>query len=316
MTSDPATAETRLPIAASSPPTARSWLGNAWTAAELVADHPELWLPGALAALAFLGWLPFVLAVAPLPTVGDLGFFVSSVVLSPSFPLNAILLGGGAALLVICASVVVATGEAALIRGVEEMRGGQPSRRTLDDDAVRAWLIGLVAAVPALAALAVVGLAMAAVGPAEYQSPDLGTPLALRIIADVWLPIAALVVLTVLGQAFAGGAQRASIAGGQRLAAALAAGAMDVIRHPIRRLATGIGTALALAVWLGLCWALLHVLWAPLDRAVGQGALLEGANPLLLVAFIAIWLCLVAGGGALAAWSSAWWSLEQAGRWS
>lgn len=290
-------------------PPSGGWLRNAATAAGLAADHVELWLPGALAALTFLGWLPFVLAVGTLPTVGDLGFFTSSLVLSPNFPLNAILLGAGIVLFLIAASVVIVTAETALMRGIDRMRGGIP-QRSMDDDAARAWVIGLVAAIPSLAALAVVGLAVAAVAPAEYQSPDLGTPLVLRILGDVWPPIVALLILVLVGQAFAAGAQRASILGGRNLTAALAAAGMDLIRHPVRRLATALGTAVALAVWLGLAWALLRVLWAPLDRAVGQGALLQGGAPLLLVGFIAIWLCLVAAGGALAAWASAWWSLE------
>jgi len=32
--------------------------------------------------------------------------------------------------------------------------------------------------------------------------------------------------------------------------------------------------------------------------------------PLLLVGFVAIWLCLVAAGGALHGWAATWWSLE------
>ena len=35
---------------------------------------------------------------------------------------------------------------------------------------------------------------------------------------------------------------------------------------------------------------------------------------LLLVGFVAIWLCLLLGAGALHAWASAWWSLEEIGR--
>ena len=45
-----------------------AWLARAGIAARLAADHGELWVPAALAWVAFLGWLPFVLAVARPPT--------------------------------------------------------------------------------------------------------------------------------------------------------------------------------------------------------------------------------------------------------
>jgi hypothetical protein len=57
------------------------------------------------------------------------------------------------------------------------------------------------------------------------------------------------------------------------------------------------------------------VLWAPIGvRLEGEGIGL--AAMLLLVGFVAIWLCLVLGGGALHAWGSAAWTriLGAAGR--
>jgi hypothetical protein len=293
-----------------------SWFGNARRAADVAASQPQLWVAGALAALAFLGWLPFLLAIAPIPTVADLAFFVSSLWLAPSFPMNAIVLGSAAALVVVAASVMVATCEAAVVRATVDLDARRGMQRALDDDASRAWLVQLIAALPCLAALVATGLAIAGVAPAEYQSPDLGTPLVLRILLDVWPWLAAALVLALLGQAFASAAQRASIVGRRGLAGAIAAGALDLVRHPIRRALTALVTAFALAAWLVISWALLHVLWAPLGRSIAQGALLENGSPFLLAGFVATWLCLVAASGVLAAWASAWWSLEVTGRWS
>src|SRR5213595_1841542 len=91
-------------------PARRGLLGNARSAAMLAADHPELWAAGALAQLAFLGWLPFVVAIVALPGLGDLGLFWSSVALAPSFPLNFLDLAAATVLAVVAASMLVATG--------------------------------------------------------------------------------------------------------------------------------------------------------------------------------------------------------------
>jgi hypothetical protein len=59
--------------------------------------------------------------------------------------------------------------------------------------------------------------------------------------------------------------------------------------------------------YLALSAILLRVLWAPIDdRLSGDGFGL--AVILLLVGFVAIWLCLVLAGGALHAWGSVSWT--------
>jgi hypothetical protein len=53
--------------------------------------------------------------------------------------------------------------------------------------------------------------------------------------------------------------------------------------------------------------ALLGVLWHPIGiRLSGEG--IDAAIVPLLVGFVAIWLCLVLGGGALHAWASVTWT--------
>jgi hypothetical protein len=284
---------------------------SALVAAALASERITLWLPGALAAIAFLGWLPFVLAIVNLPTVGDLGYFGSSLGISPNYPWNVVVLALAGGLAIVAVSIVVATGEAALQRGIEQAAGADPGPRSVDDEAARLWVIQVIAAVPAVVVTAVTLLAVAGLAQSEYQSPDIGGSFWYRIARDVWPLLAALLACVVAGQAFGGAAQRAARGRAARaVPGGLAFGLHELRRHPLRLLGLTLFTDLALAAWLGLSWALLHVLWAPIGRAVGHGALLESGSALLLVGFVAIWLCLVAAGGALQAWTSLWWSLE------
>ena len=282
-------------------------------AAQVAADHAELWPPAALATLSAIGWLPFVLAVASLPSEGDLAFVASSIVLSPSFPLTVVLPAAALILLAVSASVLSATGEMALLRAIDRLRGVPPAGRSIDEEAARVWLIRIVASLPALAAALALLTVVVRVAPGEYQSPDLGQgPFAVRLARDVWPLLVLEVAAIVIGQAFAAGAVRASI-GRERnsLGRALWEGLRGLRRRPLRRIAIAFGTDVALGAWLVLSWALLRVLWAPIGRQAGDGALLMPASVALLVGFVAIWLCLVAGGGVLHAWSSTWWSLEE-----
>ncbi|HLY35865.1 MAG TPA: hypothetical protein VKU35_04050 [Candidatus Limnocylindria bacterium] len=280
-------------------------------AAAVAAERVALWVPGALAAISFLGWVPFVLAIVTLPSVGDLGFFGSSLGISPNYPWNVALLALAVGMAIVAASIVIAGAEASLQREIESVAAVDGSQRSLDDEIARLWAVQVVAAVPALVVTAVTLLVVASVAQGEYQSPDIGGPFAVRVARDVWPLLVALLACVLAGQAFGASAQRAVRGRAARtLPGALAFGLHELLRRPLRIAGLTLLTDVALLAWLGISWALLHVLWAPIGRAVGRGALLESGTALLLVGFVAIWLCLVAAGGALHAWSSLWWSLE------
>jgi hypothetical protein len=51
-------------------------------------------------------------------------------------------------------------------------------------------------------------------------------------------------------------------------------------------------------------------LWVPIARSLSAAQLGTPATPLLLVGFVAIWLCLLLASGALHAWTSGWWLTE------
>jgi hypothetical protein len=57
----------------------------------------------------------------------------------------------------------------------------------------------------------------------------------------------------------------------------------------------------------GLAALLLRVLWAPIEERLALNGI-DPAAMLLLVGFVAIWLCLVLAGGALHAWGSVSWT--------
>jgi hypothetical protein len=307
MASRPFPDDTAMPPTGSAP----GLVEAAGVAAALASERVELWVPGALASLPFAGWIPFVLAVVTLPSVGDLGFFGSSLGISPNFPWNVVVLALAVVMTMVAASIVVAAGETALQRGIERLMGTRPGPRSFDEECARHWTIQLAAALPALVVSAVTLLVVAGVAQTEYQSPDIGGSFVYRVARDVWPLLVALVVCVLLGQAFAGSAQRALRSPADRsLKSALAFGFRELRRHPLRLALLTVLSDLALVAWLAASWALLHLLWAPIGRAVGRGALLESGNALLLVGFVAIWLCLVIAGGALQAWTSTWWTLE------
>jgi hypothetical protein len=281
--------------------------GDAVAAARVATERPELWLPGALAWLATLGWLPLLLAVARLPDQADLTFFGAGLASSGAWPWNAVALGAGAVSSVLAAFTLVAIGEA----GVQRALRGTGDIGTTG----RLLAVSLIAAIPASLAFAALGTAVAAVAPGEFQSPDIGGTVVIRIAGVVALLLLALFVAVVFGQAWGGAAQRrVSDPGGDSVAGALRAGLGDLRSGAAGTAVVALVSLTGSIVYLVVAWALLRVLWAPVGVRLAERAMLDAGTLLLLVGFIAIWLCLVLGGGALHAWSSAWWNLELADR--
>ena len=91
---------------------------------------------------------------------------------------------------------------------------------------------------------------------------------------------------------------------------ALTTALQDVVRHPLRRLGLALSSFLADLLAVALAVALLRVVWAPIGVELAAGQLLTPAALLLLVGFVAIWLAVLLGFGALHVWVSTWWSLE------
>lgn len=288
------------------------WLANAAAAARLVADRADLWLPGALSSLAFLGWLPLVLAVVPLPDVSGLTFFGADLATSGSYPWNVVLLSASILFGILTLCLLVAVGEAALqraLRSLQDGRDGDHHGDSLSGETAVTFIVILVALLPAAVATMVLALAVVAVAPGEFQSPDIGGPVLVRVAGAVAPLLVVLLVLVLVGQALGSAAQRrATGPRAEHLGPALAHAAGDVRSRPARVLGTAVVGMAALALLLVLSTLLLRVLWAPIATALGAGELSDPQTVLLLVGFVAIWLCLVLGGGALCAWSSLTWT--------
>src|SRR5687768_16119278 len=93
----------------------RQWLAIASASARLVSDRPALWLPGALAWVASIGWIPLLFAVASWPSDAELTFLGARIWTSGAWPWNAVVIVALIAVVVLAAFVLVASANAVLL---------------------------------------------------------------------------------------------------------------------------------------------------------------------------------------------------------
>ncbi|MEA2652037.1 MAG: hypothetical protein QOI85_1758, partial [Chloroflexota bacterium] len=173
-------------------------------------------------------------------------------------------------------------------------------------DVRRILAVNLVAALPAALATMVVLVALVSVAPREFNAPDPAGGPVLRTVVRL-RPY-----LVLLGLTAAGGAALAAVAG--RLAVARRHHLTHALRSAPGVVLHGAVAAhaflafLSQLAFLAFVTLLLSVLWAPVGAQLVAGGGIDVATGLLLVGFVAIWLCLVLAGGALHAWSAATWS--------
>ncbi|MGI8999003.1 MAG: hypothetical protein ACR2GO_04785, partial [Candidatus Limnocylindria bacterium] len=221
-------------------------------------------------------------------------------VTSGAWPWNAVLIGAVAVALGLGSFVLTASADAVLIAFLE--------RRSLRRaDVGRLVAVNLVAALPAAGAVAVVLIAAVAIAPGEFNTPDpVGGPVLSTLnrlapyLALFGLTVTAGMALAAVGGRLAVRHPSPGVARAMRLAPAVAVNAA-----PMTHAAAALVTQL---VFIGLTTMLLSVLWAPIGARLTGGGEIDVAIGLLLVGFVAIWLCLVLAGGALHAWSAATWS--------
>jgi hypothetical protein len=287
--------------------TEAGWFRNAAVAARVATDRGDLWLPGALGALTYLAWLPLVITVGAAPRTSDLAFLGAGLLSSSLFPLNVVLIAVLAALGLLIACLIAALAEASLLRATGL---GTPGRSMAREVEV-AFSVMLLAVLPAVAVGAALITGVAAVGPGEFGAPDLGVPLALRIAFRLAPLLVAFGLLAWFGQAFGAVALRRAIGPGALPVGEAAKGALrEIVRRPVRRLGLALTSFLADIVAVVLAVALLGTLWAPIGANLASGQLVSPTALLLLVGFVAIWLAVILGFGALHALFSTWWSLE------
>jgi hypothetical protein len=286
-----------------------AWLQRGLAAAQVAGDRSDLWLAGSLGWLAYLGWLPLLLVLGQ-PDANDVAFLGISLYTSSAFPLNAFALGAAAVVTFALLCLVAAAAEVVLLRNAAP--GEAPDAR-VGRAVMNAFTVTLVSTLPAVGAAAMVLMGVIAVAPAEFQSPDIGTPVLLRVAGDLLPYLVVFVLALLLGQAFGGLAIRSSQAEpGRPVAAALAAAGRSLVRRPLTGLGVAVGGMLLDALTLLFTFALLRVLWAPIASALADGRLATPATLLLLLGFVAIWLALLLVAGALHVAVSAWWATELA----
>ena len=277
----------------------RRWSSAAALSGRLVSEHPELWLPGALAWVATIGWIPFVVATVRPPSVAELTLLGAGIVSSGAWPWNAALIGAVGIGLVLLAVLLAAAADAELLADLDRRAA---SRR----DVARLVAVRVVAAVPAaLCALALL-LAVAAVAPREFNAPEPDGGPVLRTLVVVAPVLFLLGLATSVGGAVAAIAGWRAIRRREGVARALRSAPGLALRPALATHA--VVAFLSATAVLGIATLLLVVLWAPIGALLAGGGGIDLPVSLLLVGFVAIWLCVILAGGALHAWSAATWS--------
>jgi hypothetical protein len=287
----------------------RAWLHRGALAAQLAGDRADLWPAGALAWLAYIGWLPLILVVAD-PDPNGLAAFGVSIYTSGAFPANlvALALSVVAGFAILC--LLAAMSEVALQRAATALDDGRPAFGR----AIRtAFSVILLSSLPAAVAVGLLLRRLMAVAPDEFQSPDITTPVLARLALDLLPYLLAMLPVLALVQAFGGVAlRRAQTEPAVSLTSILAATANDLLRRPWNRLALAASALLLDLVAAAVTFGLLRILWAPIGAALEGGRLASPDTLLLLLGFVAIWLTLLLAAGAMHVAISAWWAIEMA----
>jgi hypothetical protein len=289
----------------------RAWLRRGAAAAALASDRSDLWPAASLAALAYLGWLPLLLAVAP-PQVPDVAQLAVQVASASLFPVNVVILCGALVLGFMLLCLLAALGEVAIVDRLRRVQGASRERR---QSTLVALAVILVASVPASVAVAWLLVAAVGVAPAVYAAPGSADSVPARLAALLVPQLAAVVVAVLAGQAIGGIALRRALlaatnGAGDTSIASLRGGLRLLARRPWPWLGVAAVGWLKDAALLGVSWGLLSILWRPIGEAIGPGLLGSPQVLVLLVGFVAIWLSLLLAAGALHAFVSAWWLAE------
>lgn len=286
--------------------------------------RPATWviaLTGFLAGggIVLLAW-PVVVLPTPTGLQNLLGAPVSTLVFgAPSRELVTLLVAAGA----IAAALILAgllAGAWAERRGIamvldgaaEEGVTAPPPSLEGAPGPLRVAVLRLAAAVPPLLVLALGWPTLYDVTYHELILPeDLVTPLPIRVIAQVPLILAALVVAWLLADAAAAVGVRRLVVERRRLPAAWALGWADLARRPHRIVGAALLGDLALVVTAGPALVAAALAWGRVREALE----LDTGSPVGLVAtalWVGIWLATLALAGVGAAVRAALWTLEGA----
>ena len=282
----------------------RDWLSRGASAARAASERSDLWLPGALGWIVYIGWLPLLVAVSPAPQADDLAYLGVRLVAASAFPWNVVALVAALVGLALLLSLLVGVSEVAL-----QAPAADEARRAHAPTVLAAVGVILIASLPVVAAGSALAIGIVTVAPGLFLATPSLIEIIARVVRALWPLIAVLGVLLLLAQTFGAVAMRTT-ARGRGLAAGCADAARDLARHPLRRIATGAVSMLVDLATLAVSAALLRVLWSPIEIDVAGRRLLSPGTLALLLGFVAIWFALVLAAGAARTWLSTWWSME------
>jgi hypothetical protein len=290
-----------------------AWLRRGAAAAGIASERSDLWPAGALASLAYLGWLPLVLAVAP-PRVSDVADLAVSLYSSGTFPGNVVALAVAAVGTFMLLCLLAAVGEAAVTRALRTARLGAADGNGSDagEAALSGLAVILLACVPVVLACAWLLLGAVDTAPGIYTAPGPDDAVIPRLAASLMPQLVAVGVALLVAQAVGGRLLRGAIAASDdRIGSAVRTGLRDLGGAPWRWLGVAAAGWLKDALFVLGAWALLRALWGEIADSFGPGLVERPQALALLVGFVTIWLVLLLAGGALHAFISAWWLLEE-----
>jgi hypothetical protein len=293
-----------------------SWGGGILAALVETAARPAWWVIALAGFLARGGILVILAPIVVLPSTFGLATglspLITQIVLAGDTGLLALLGFGGVSVaigLVLLGGWFGAVSEVALVRDAADAMGGRAASaavtRLESGLAIRVLAVRLLADVPLLLALIWGGVAIVIAAYAELTLPgDVGQPLADRVAARAWLPLFAVVVAWLVGDAVGAIGARRAVLRREDAGTALVRAAGELVRRPAGWIATiGLSTAVAGIVAAG-CLLASNVAWIGL-----RGDLVTpGATPTLvlgLVLFVLTWLGALLVIGFAMAWRSA-----------
>lgn len=274
----------------------RSWARAALASALDVSDRPLLWLPGGLAWVVTAGWVALVAGVARPPTQAELTFLGARFYTSGAWPWN---------LLVVLAVALLVVGAGLALASLAEV-ALQRRERWEPRDVRRVLAVTLVCVAPFALAAAMVTVGAAAVAPAEFNAPGEGARPMIRIAFRIWPLLAGTALIGMACGAWHAAATRTVLAG-RSVVDGLFRAPARLARHPLASVLQAVAVFVLRVASIVVAAVLLRVLWTPIEGRIARAGF-DLAIAALLVGFVAIWLCLVLGGGALHAWGSATWT--------
>jgi hypothetical protein len=284
--------------------------------------RPSWWVLALAGFLVRGGIVPFLIAVVSLPSPLALSNVLAPIIqpiylgqLQPStVSLIAIAVGaliawliGGSWIAAATEVVLIRDARAAAIDDGLPVAPIEPRGRLLISRAAAAHLVALL---PMAFTLGLGSIAILDVTYRELVNPSDSGPIVLRVLGGATAPVAAIVVVWVLGEVVGGMAVRRIVLLGESVLGAVGRAAADLVRRPIGTLVAPLATLVVLALDLTAVLLVVALVWTDVrDRLVDRTAD-PVALGLTLVTFAGTWCLALAVTGLVAAWRSVAMSFE------